>query len=126
MKKTNRKNKINQTVNWPKNIFTVEELHAHNSDFIEITLRDHIKKARANGEVNEVGHLHNGKGRPRLVLAHGPITQEHIAEAKSRGIILRDGLSVNVMNIQPQSDTKNIIIDKVFNIVNDNKTKTTV
>lgn len=126
MKKTNRKNKINQAVNWPKNIFTVEELHAHNDDFIEITLRDHIKKARASGLVNEVGQLHNGKGRPRLVLAYGPITQEHIAEAKSRGIILRDGLSVNVMNIQTQTENKNIIVDKVFNVADNNKIKTTV
>lgn len=127
MKKTNRKNKINQSINWPKSIFTIEELHAHNSDFIEITLRDHIKKAKANGEVNEVGHLHNGKGRPRLVLVHGSITQEHIAEAKNRGIVLRDGLSINVMNIHPQTENnKSVIIDKVFNIVNDNKPKTTV
>lgn len=126
MKKTNRKNKINQLVNWPKNIFTVEELHANNNDFIEITLRDHIKKARANGIVNEVGQLHNGKGRPRLVLAYGPITQEHIAEAKSRGIILRDGLSVNVMNIQTQTENKSVIVDKVFNVADNNKIKTTV
>lgn len=125
MKKTNRKNKINQMVNWPKGIFTVEELHANNSDFIEITLRDHIKKARANNIVNEVGQLHNGKGRPRLVLAYGPITQEHIAEAKSRGILLKEGLSINVMNIQPKTENKEVIFDKVFNVDN-NKTKTTV
>lgn len=125
MKKTNRKNKINQMVNWPKGIFTVEDLHANNSDFIEITLRDHIKKARANNIVNEVGQLHNGKGRPRLVLAYGPITQEHIAEAKSRGVILKEGLSINVMNIQPKTENKEVIFDKVFN-VDSNKTKTTV
>jgi hypothetical protein len=101
MKKTNRKNKINQMVNWPKNIFTIEELHALNDSFIEITLRDHIKKAKADGKIVEVGQLHNGKGRPRLVLAYAPITQDHIAEAKSKGIILKDGLSINVMNIQP-------------------------
>lgn len=126
MKKTNRKNKINQMVNWPKNIFTIEELHAHNSDFIEITLRDHIKKARANNLVNEVGQLHNGKGRPRLVFVYGVITQDHIAEAKSRGVILKDELSVNVMSIHPTSENKSVIVDKVFNILDNNKVKTTV
>ena len=126
MKKTNRKNKINQMVNWPKNIFTIEELHTLNDSFIEITLRDHIKKAKANGDIMEVGQLHNGKGRPRLVFACNPITQEHIAEAKSKGILLKDGLSINVMNIQPVIEESSKTIDINMAVKNNTKTGITV
>ena len=83
MKKTDRKNKTNLTVTWPTNIFTIKELNEANSEFVEITLRVRLKKAIETGDVNEIGVLHNGKGRPRLVLVYGAITQDHIAEAKS-------------------------------------------
>jgi len=99
MKKTDRKNKTNLVVNWPKNIFTIEELNQANPEFVNITLRVRLKKAIMDNMVSELGYLHNGKGRPRLVLACSPITQEHIAEAKSNGVVLKDGLSVNVLSV---------------------------
>ena len=101
MKKTDRKNKTNLTVNWPSNIFTIEELNQKNPDFVNITLRVRIKNAITDNMVSEIGYLHNGKGRPRVVLACNPVTQEHIAEAKSKGVVLKDGLTVNVLNITP-------------------------
>lgn len=104
MKKTDRKNKTNLTVNWPKNIFTIEELNQKNPDFVNITLRVRLKKAITDNAVSEVGYLHNGKGRPRLVLACAPITQEHIAEAKSKGVVLKDGLSVNVLSVNASKE----------------------
>lgn len=104
MKKTDRKNKTNLTVNWPKNIFTIEELNQKNPDFVNITLRVRLKKAITDNVVSEVGYLHNGKGRPRLVLACAPITQEHIAEAKSKGVVLKDGLSVNVLSVNASKE----------------------
>jgi len=103
MKKTDRKNKTNLVVLWPTNIFTIEELNNANPDFVNITLRVRLKKAIDNGEVGEVGYLHNGKGRPRVVLACTPITQNHITEAKNRGCVLKDGLNVNVVNIDNAS-----------------------
>lgn len=99
MKKTDRKNKTNLVVTWPTNVFTIEELNNANKDFVNITLRVRLKKAIDNGQVGEVGYLHNGKGRPRVVLACTPITNEHITEAKNRGCVLKDGISVNVVNI---------------------------
>ena len=99
MKKTDRKNKTNLVVTWPTNVFTIEELNNANPDFVNITLRVRLKKAIDNGQVGEVGYLHNGKGRPRVVLACTPITQSHITEAKNRGCVLKDGLNVNVVNI---------------------------
>lgn len=99
MKKTDRKNKTNLVVTWPTNVFTIEELNNANPDFVNITLRVRLKNAIDDGLVGEVGYLHNGKGRPRIVLACTPITDKHILEAKNRGCVLKDGISVSVVNI---------------------------
>lgn len=99
MKKTDRKNKTNLTVTWPSNIFTIKELNAQNPEFVEITLRVRMKKAMESGEITEIGVLHNGKGRPTLVFVYGTPTKEHIEEAKSRQVILKDASTVNVIKI---------------------------
>jgi len=78
-------NKTNLVVTWPTNVFSIEELNNANPEFVNITLRVRLKKAIDNGQVGEVGYLHNGKGRPRVVLACTPITDQHIIEAKNRG-----------------------------------------
>ena len=111
MKKTDRKNKTNLTVNWPSNIFTIKELNAQNPEFVEITLRVRMKKAIESGEITDIGVLHNGKGRPTLVFVHGTPTNEHIEEAKSRQVILKDASTVSVVNIN--NTVKNVdIFDK--------------
>lgn len=99
MKKTDRKNKTNLTVTWPSNIFTIKELNAKNPEFVEITLRVRMKKAIESGEITDIGVLHNGKGRPTLVFVHGTPTNEHIEEAKSRQVILKEASTVNVIKI---------------------------
>ena len=99
MKKTDRKNKTNLTVTWPSNIFTIKELNVNNPEFVEITLRVRMKKAMESGEITDIGVLHNGKGRPTLVFVYGTPTKEHIEEAKSRQVILKDVSSVNVVKI---------------------------
>jgi hypothetical protein len=99
MKKTDRKNKTNLTVTWPSNIFTIKELNAQNTDFVEITLRVRMKKAMESGEITDIGVLHNGKGRPTLVFVYGTPTKDHIEEAKSRQVILKDVSSINVIKI---------------------------
>jgi hypothetical protein len=99
MKKTDRKNKTNLTVTWPSNIFTIKELNAQNPEFVEITLRVRMKKAMETGEITDIGVLHNGKGRPTLVFVHGTPTKEHIEEAKSRQVILKNASTINVIKI---------------------------
>ena len=99
MKKTDRKNKTNLTLTWPSNIFTIKELNAQNPDFVEITLRVRMKKAMESGEITDIGVLHNGKGRPTLVFVHGTPTKEHLEEAKSRQVILKDASTINVIKI---------------------------
>lgn len=125
MKKTDRKNKTGLNVNWPKGIFTIDECHKNNPDFVNITLRVRIKNAISDGTVNELGHLHNGKGRPSLVLVYGAITQEHVAEAKSRSVILKSNLSVNVMNINA-ADAKPAEVEQSANIAQEVNTPETV
>jgi hypothetical protein len=115
MKKTDRKNKTNLTVKWPTNTFTIKELNEANPDFVEITLRVRLKKAIETGEVNEMGVLHNGKGRPTIVFVCGTPTQAHIDEAKSREVILKDSMTVNVLSVETTKPSTN---DKVivFNV----------
>ena len=108
MKKTDRKNKTNLTVTWPSNVFTIKELNAQNTDFVEITLRVRMKKAIDSGEITDIGVLHNGKGRPTLVFVYGTPTNEHIEEAKSRQVILKDVSSVNVIKITNTPTTVDI------------------
>ena len=108
MKKTDRKNKTNLTVTWPSNVYTIKELNAQNTDFVEITLRVRMKKAIDSGEITDIGVLHNGKGRPTLVFVYGTPTKEHIEEAKSRQVILKDVSSVNVVKITNASTSVDI------------------
>jgi hypothetical protein len=108
MKKTDRKNKTNLTVTWPSNVFTIKELNAQNTDFVEITLRVRMKKAMESGEITDIGVLHNGKGRPTLVFVYGTATNEHIEEAKSRQVILKDVSNVNVIKITNTPTTVDI------------------
>ena len=111
MKKTDRKNKTNLTITWPSNIFTIKELNEANKEFVEITLRVRLKRAIESGEVNDIGVIHNGKGRPTIVFVHGNPTAAHIEEAKSREVILKDGLTVNVMKIDAAASSKIVTID---------------
>ena len=108
MKKTDRKNKTNLTVTWPSNVFTIKELNANNPEFVEITLRVRMKKAMESGEITDIGVLHNGKGRPTLAFVYGTPTKEHIEEAKSRQVILKDASSVNVIKITSMPTTVDI------------------
>jgi hypothetical protein len=108
MKKTDRKNKTNLTVTWPSNVFTIKELNANNPEFVEITLRVRMKKAMESGEITDIGVLHNGKGRPTLVFVYGTPTKEHIEEAKSRQVILKDASTVNIIKITNMPTTVDI------------------
>ena len=87
IKKTNRKNKTNQVVNWLNNFFTIKDLHAANPSFIEITLRSRIDHAIKDNTIAKIGSIHNGKGRPKLIFAMTPVTKEMLEEARQYGVI---------------------------------------
>jgi hypothetical protein len=67
-----------------------------------------MKKAMESGEITEIGVLHNGKGRPTLVFVYGTPTKEHIEEAKSRQVILKDASTVNIIKITNMPTTVDI------------------
>jgi hypothetical protein len=118
MRKTDRKNKTNQTVTWPTNIFTIKELNGVNPEFFEITLRTRLKKALESGKVKEMGVLHNGKGRPTIVFVYGVPTESHIDDAKTRGVILKDGLVVNVLEVNQGSTPSSDVVITVKTDIN--------
>lgn len=110
MKKTDRKNKTNLDVTWPKDsIFTINDLHKKNKDFVLITLRVRLKKAIDAGEVMDIGVLHNGKGRPTNVFVYGKPTNKHLEQAKEREVIIKSGLesqmSVTVLSVNKEEST---------------------
>ncbi len=84
MNKTDRKNKTNLVVKWPTHgsYFTFEELVALNPDFKEITLRVRLEKSMKTDKiVSLIGTKNVGKGRPVMVIAMNPVTQEMLDKA---------------------------------------------
>ena len=110
-KKTERKNKTNQTIKWPSNdeYFTIESLFASNQHMKtpsgngDITLRVKLADAITNKKmVASIGTLNSGKGRPKLAFAMTPVTQVSLNKAKANGIMLIDDTKlVTVMEIKP-------------------------
>lgn len=89
MNKTDRKNKTNLSVNWPEHgkLFTIKELMSANPEFVEITLRVRVDKAiKKDGLVSIVGYKNTGKGRPTMILAMSPVTQQMLDDAYASGI----------------------------------------
>jgi len=108
MKKTDRKNKTNQTIKWPgvDSFFTVKTINADNSDMKEITLRVRLKNAIEEGLISEIGVIHGGKGRPTIAFAMNPVSSKAIDVAKNAEVLLRDRYLVNVVNIKADCESK--------------------
>lgn len=111
MKKTDRKNKTNQTVTYPSCIFTIKELQELNPEIITISLRDKVKKAIKNGNINVIGVLHNGKGRPTLVHVFGKISQSVIDFAKEKGVQLNKEYTVDIVNINSTNKEHVVVVE---------------
>ena len=114
-KKTERKNKTNQTVSWPSRdeYFTIDTLiksnpHMLTSSGSDITLRVRLTDAITNKfTVASIGTLNGGKGRPKLAFAMTPVTKTALDKAISDGIILMDDSKlVTVMEVKPSTQTK--------------------
>jgi type III secretion system FlhB-like substrate exporter len=106
--KTNRKNRTNQTPNWPSSngYFTVNELFQANPEIIKITLRVKLKKAIDEAKsIAVIGSKKGSHGRPSLVYAMTPVSQEVINKARSEGIdIVGDTDLVKVLEITPVNE----------------------
>ena len=123
-----RKNKTGQKLNIGTHLFTVEELQAQNPGYLNITLRVHLKEAVRAGKVIELGSINTGKGRPKIVMAPLPLTQELLDEAMQRGVILKEDIVINVSStnntievtkkeVQPKVITREDIINRVNKIL---------
>lgn len=113
MKKTNRKNKTNLVVNWPTGWFTVDSLLAENSEFEKITLRVRVKKALEDKSVGVIGTLKGSKGRPKLVFATLPVSQETLVDAKSAGAVLDNDTTdvMPVVDVKSSSESTEVPVD---------------
>ena len=97
-KKTERKNKTNLNLVWPKTpYFTIEDLHSLNADFVNITLRVRLTKQIEAGVIAEIGSVPGGQGRPRKVFALTPVTDATLELAKSQQITPVDKVKVPVV-----------------------------
>jgi hypothetical protein len=113
MKKTNRQNKTGLSVNWPNGFYTMDISESHpnitnlwdqNRHFAAlITLRVRLTNALEDNQVVKLGTIKGSKGRPKLVFANVPVSQETIDAARTAGVILEDNIPnvVNVVNVKP-------------------------
>jgi len=107
-KKTNRKNKTNQHVNWMSGYFTNNQMMEHNPDFIKITLRVRIKNAIDNGIIAEIGTMHSGKGRPKKIYTTTPVSKDVLEQASAAGVQLYNQYNtVTVVNVDTASNATN-------------------
>lgn len=106
MNKTDRKNRTNLVVTWPTNggYFEIKELKVCNPEFKDITLRVRLDKAiKKDKIVTVIGSRNSGKGRPTMVMAMAPVTQELLEKAYKDGIQPPDSqpltTMVNITNV---------------------------
>ena len=117
-RKTQRKNKTNQVINWPSadNYFTIDSLTKTNEHMLtggkgsDITLRvrlmKHVKGDGTPKTVDAIGTFNTGKGRPQLVFAMRPVTQSALDKAKKDNVMLSNQSElVPVMDIKKKSST---------------------
>lgn len=104
MNKTDRKNKTNLIVNWPASggYFTIKDLLGMNPDFKEITLRVRVDRSiKKDKTVAILGYKNSGKGRPNMILAMHPVTQELLDKAYNQDDIQPTEVRplINVINV---------------------------
>jgi hypothetical protein len=136
MKKTNRQNKTGLSVNWPNGFYTMETSESHpnipslwsqNQHFAAlITLRVRLTNAIEANQVVSLGTVKGIKGRPKLVFANAPVSQETIETARAAGVVLNDNIPhiVNVMSVVPTTEETSDVMDHVTH--NNNTTVSTV
>lgn len=136
MKKTNRQNKTGQVVNWPTSFYVVDNvvdptdgttplpsnipsLWNQNPHFILITLRVRLNNAIQANQVVSLGTIKGEKGRPKLVYANVPVSQETIEAARAAGVTLNQNIPhvVNVMSVTPSTEEVSEVVEHVSHTV---------
>jgi hypothetical protein len=112
-RKTTRKNKTNQMINWPPSVdyFTIDNLILTNEHMLtnsgsDITLRVRLMKAvkEEPKTVAVIGTTNLGKGRPQLVFAVRPVKQSVVDKAvKNKIMLVSETELIPVMEISKPS-----------------------
>jgi hypothetical protein len=123
-RKTTRKNKTNQVINWPNadEYFTIKELVELNKHMLtsatkgaDITIRVRLSKAIEDKKIASIGSIHCDKGRPQLVFTQRPVSQLMLDKAKANGIMLvEESKIIEIMQINstPSSSPVTNILKK--------------
>jgi|TARA_S200002703_G_scaffold30656_1_gene26622 hypothetical protein len=91
--------KKNKTINWPDSTFTIDDVHKLNPDFVNITLRVRIKDAVDKYDIEEIGSIPNGKGRPKKLFVVAPVKQHHLDEAKEKNANINSHINITVASV---------------------------
>lgn len=106
-RKTQRKNKTKQVVNWPSTgeYFTILSLIESNKHMLtasgsNITLRVRLNKAITEENlVTAIGQKNCGKGRPQLVFAMRPVNPLVVEKARLDGITIDSPKLMTIVEI---------------------------
>lgn len=109
IRKTQRKNKTKQVINWPSSdsYFTIDTLIASNNHMLTTSGSDITLRVRLNKAINDenlvavIGQRNSGKGRPQLVFAMRPVKQSAIEKATN------DGISISMAKVMPVMEITN-------------------
>ena len=108
MNKTDRKNKVGLTINWPTigECFTFKDLVVLNPTFKEITLRVRLDNAiKIDKKFAIIGYKKSPKGRPQMLLSMNPISQSLLDTVAEQADVMPP-ITVPVINIM-SSDSLN-------------------
>ncbi len=121
-RKTNRKNKTKQVINWPSTnvYFTIDSLIGLNQHMLtdgkksDITIRVRLKKTEEQKLVAEIGTKNTGKGRPIKIYSMTPVSQSSIDCAFADNILLHTQYVptmtvVDVNNNQSDMTTSHVV-----------------
>jgi hypothetical protein len=99
----------------------ITSLWSQNQHFAAlITLRVRLTNALEANRVVSLGTVKGIKGRPKLVFANAPVSQETIEAARVAGVVLNDNIPhiVNVMSVVPTTEETSDVMDDVTCTVN--------
>ena len=109
-KKTERKNRTNLVVEWPKTpFFTLEDVFALQPDAKEITLRVRLTKEIEKGKAAEIGWKTGEQGRPKKVFAFTPVSQSTLEAARQQNITLVDQIRLQKLASVPVVSSSSVI-----------------
>ena len=87
---SNKTKKKKLVIEWPTSFFSIQDIQDKYPDAVNITLRFRITKAQENGDITLIGQTPKAVGRPTIMFAPEPITNELLTAAEEAGVQLDD------------------------------------